>query len=157
MLLRLPLSTLTALLVAVLVAACGGDTEDPETRLRDTLNAMQEAAESRKVNELMSFVSESYQDVEGRDIRQIRAVAQFQFLRNPNIHSFKVIKKLEMVKSDEAEMSLLVAVASSPIDGVASIEKLRAEMMWFDLRFKLEEEWKLIAAKWRRADSSDFL
>ena len=157
MLPRCLLSTFSAVLIAVLITACGGDTEDPETRLRETLDAMQQAAESRKVDKLMSHVSNSYLDNDGRDSRQIRAVAQFQFLRNPNIHSFKVIKKLDLLKDDEAELSILVAVASSPIDGVASIEKVRADMMWFDLRFQLEEEWKLVAAKWRPAESTDFL
>jgi len=144
-------------IAALLLSACGSENDDPEALLRQTLDSIQQSAESRDISEMMAHVSEDYLDSDGRDFRQVRAVAQFQILRNPKIHTFKLVKSLNLLSDSEAEVFLLVAVAGVPIDGVSDLSKVRADLMRFDLRFQFDEEWKLIAAQWRPAESVDFL
>ncbi len=144
-------------IAALILSACGGENDDPEALLRDTLNAIQQSAESRDLGDMMAHVSEDYLDSDGRDIRQVKAIAQFQILRNPKIHTFKIVKSLNLLSDNEAEVFLLVAVAGVPIEGVTSLSKVRADLMRFDLRFRYDEAWKITEAQWRPAESADFL
>jgi len=154
---RSPFKFFIVVIAALFLSACGSGNDDPEALLRETINAIQQSAESRDLSGMMGHVSEDYLDSDGRDIRQVKAIVQFQLLRNPKIHTFKVVKSLNLLSDSEAEVFLLVAVAGVPIDGVTSLSKVRADLMRFDLRFQYDESWKLMGAQWRPAESADFL
>jgi len=119
---------------------------------------MQEAAESRDTGEFMSYIRKDYQDEQGRDWKGIRAVVHYQFIRNKALHVYQYILGLT-VSSDEQHASavILVAMAGQPIDGVESLESLRADIMRFEVEFVFDEKWQVSSAVWKPATAKDFL
>lgn len=146
-----------ALLLGLLLAGCGGDEADPENQIREMLDQIEAAAENRQLGELMSFVSEDYQDDNGRTPKELRAIVQLQFIRNPKIHTFKLVRDLKLLADDRASLKVLVALAGRPIDSASALSGLRADLMRFDLELVDQEGWKIRAAEWQWAEAADFL
>ena len=146
------------LLAAVLgISACGDGAKSPADQLRADIDAIQRAAENRDIGEFMAFFSEEYDDEGGRGWKDVRALAQFQFLRNPQLHTFKVIQRLDMINDQRASVSILAALAGSPIEGASALSGMRAELMQFELEFEFDEQWKIRKARWARAGVDSFL
>ena len=143
-------------LVFLLLAGCGEETT-PETLLRSTLDQAQESAENRALGDLMMHISEEYQDEGGRSWKDVRALAQLQFIRNPKIHTFKRVTNLVLVDDRTATVTVLVALAGRPIDNASALSGLRADLMQFDLELEFNQRWQIIRADWRTAELSDFL
>ena len=143
-------------LVFLLLAACGEQTA-PEALLRSTLDQAQESAENRALGDLMMHISEDYKDEGGRNWKDIRALAQLQFIRNPKIHTFKRITNLVLIDDGSATVTVLVALAGRPIDNASALSGLRAELMQFDLELEFDDRWQIIRADWQPAELSDFL
>ncbi len=148
---RLPI-----LAVAILLAACGNGGDSPEDRLRSDIDAIQQAAESRDISEFMAYVSDEYNDDGNRIRKDIRALTQLQFIRNPRIHTFKVIQRLDIVDERRASVSILAALAGRPIDSVSALSGLRADLMRFDLESEFEDQWKITSARWAPAEIANF-
>lgn len=148
---------LAIIALSIGLSGCGSEDESPEATLLRDMDAMQEAAEARDLSEFMVYISEQYSDQDGRTWKDIRAMTQLQFVRNPNIHTFKVVRGLEMTNDEHATVTVLAALAGRPIDGASALSGLRAELMRFDLDWVLEEHWRITTAQWSRAESGDFL
>ncbi len=148
---------LICLLFGLLLSGCGGPDSSPEQKLRDTIEQIQAAAEDRNLSDLMGHISDSYRDVRGRDKKNIRAIGQFQFVRNQNIHTFKRIKSVTLEDDQHASAIILVALAGRPIDNASALSGLRADLMGFELKFIFNQTWQIVSAHWRRAEVSDFL
>lgn len=151
-----PWRLLLVLTATFLLAACGDGGESPEDRLRSTIDALQQAAESRDVGDFMAHISEQYRDEDGRGHREIRALTQLQFLRNPQIHTFKVIQRIDLIGEERASVAVLAALAGSPIEGVSALSGLRAELMRFELDFERDGDWKITGARWAPASIGNF-
>jgi len=139
-----------------LFSSCTNEDTDPETLLRQTIDQIQLAAEQKKLGDLMANVSEDYLDDTGQDWKQIRAAVQFQFIRNPKIHSLKLIKSIEILDDGSAQATVLVALAGRPIDGVSALTGLKADLIRFNLTFVDPDNWKLTSARWQPAKPEDF-
>ncbi|MGB5708935.1 MAG: hypothetical protein WBM41_19165 [Arenicellales bacterium] len=143
--------------VSVLLLAGCGDDDTPESRLRQSIDLIQQYAEERNLGDLMEFVSTDYQDAQGRNWKDIRALAQLQFIRNPKIHTLKRINLLRLDDDNHASVRILVAVAGRPIDNASALSGLRADLIRFDLEFQYSDRWQIVGAMWRRAQASEFL
>ena len=148
-------SLLTALIV-LLLAGCS-DEITPDSLLRQAIDQAQESAEARDLGEFMAVISDDYEDEGNRRWKDIRALAQLQFIRNPKIHTLKRITRLDLIDDDTAEVTVLVALAGRPIDDASALSGLRAELMQFELDFKLKQDWQIVRASWQRAEITDFL
>ena len=142
-------------ILAICLTGCSDDISK-EDQLAEALDEMQLAAENRKLGDLMEYVSKQYQDEDGRNWKDVRALAQLQFLRNKNLHTYKIIKNINLINENQAEIRLLVAIAGTPISDSDSLFNLRAEMMRFDITFAWQESWKVTSARWQSAQPQDF-
>ena len=145
------------LLAVLLLVGCGSDPADPEEVLRDTFDRIEAAAEDRDLGELIGYVADDYEDAGGRTIKEVRAMAQLEFIRNPKIHLFKVVRDLKMLSDTRAEATILVAMAGRPIDAASALSGLRADLMRFDLKLIDRDGWKIESAEWQLAEAKDFL
>lgn len=141
----------------LLLAGCGSDDDAPESLLRQSIDLIQQYTEERNLGGLMEFVSTDYQDAQGRGWKDIRALAQLQFIRNPKIHTLKRINLLRLDDDNHASVRILVAIAGRPIDNASALSGLRAELIRFDLEFQYGERWQITGATWNRAEASEFL
>ncbi|MGI9316010.1 MAG: hypothetical protein ACR2QW_01655 [bacterium] len=147
------------ILLAMLVAMQAGCGEEvtPETLLRQTIDQVQDSAESRDLGDFMAHISEGYKDEGGRSWKDVRALTQLQFIRNPKIHTLKRITELRLTDDTNASATVLVALAGRPIDNASALSGLRAELMRFELELRLGDHWRIVNASWHRADLADFL
>lgn len=141
----------------LMLAGCGGDPSSPEEQIQMTFDQIESAAEKREIGNLMDFVSESYLDEQSRTKKDVRAVVQLEFIRNPKIHVFKLLRDLTVSSDTTASANLLVAVAGRPIDNASALAGLRADLLRFELQLVDEGGWKIRSADWQWADASDFL
>ena len=152
-----PLARIFTVAVCLAIASCSGEDSDPENLLRQTINQIQDAAEKRQISSLMELVDNNYADPNGYNKKQIRALAQFQFVRNPKIYSLKQIKSIAIHDDRRASATVVVALAGKPIDSPGALAGLRADLYRFDLEFIFDQDWKVTNANWQPAKASDFL
>ena len=79
------------------------------------------------------------------------------FIRNPKIHTFKVVRDVKVTDENTASATVVVALAGRPIDNASALTGLRAEMMRFDLTFEHSDQWRVIGGRWQPARAADFL
>ena len=146
------LTALSRLLVIaaclVLPGACSSD-KSAEALFLDTLAAMEQAIEDRDINEFMEYVSESYQDAQGRSRKDIRRIAQLHVLRNRNLHIYRHVTQMAVVDEQYANTVIFVALAGQPIESVESLASMRAELMRFEVSFEFGEKWQVVSAQWQ--------
>ena len=144
----------------ILLSGCGDDSSSEEA-FHQTLAAMEEAIENKDISDFMSYVDESYSDNQSRVWHDIRRIAQLYVLRNKNLHLFRHVTQMDIVEDESANVVILVALAGQPIDSVAALSSIRAELMQFNVYFEYDpdrdETWKAVSAEWKRAGLDDFL
>ena len=152
--LALRLITIPLVLLGLNLAGCSGE-NDREAELRETLEAMETAMESRDIGDFMDHVSGEYKDSQNRVATDIRRVAQIHALGNRNMHILSSIGQLS-VDEDFAEAVVFVAVGAQPIDSPESLANLRAELLRFRVEFEYRDQWLVSAAEWKGARLNDF-
>ena len=136
------------------LGGCAGES-DRGTELRETLEAMETAMESRDISEFMDHVSGDYKDSQNRVADDIRRVAQIHALGNRNMHILSSIGQMS-IDGDFAEAVVFVAVAAEPIDSPESLASMRAELLRFRVEFRYQDQWQVSAAEWKGARLNDF-
>jgi hypothetical protein len=146
---------LVAFLVISLLA-CG--VPSPEVRLREVIDAGQRAAENGDLGELGELVSDRYADDAGRDRDELlRFVRAYLFQLGP-VHTIKREKSLVLTSPGHAEVRLVVAVASFPVESVVDVDAASADLLRLDLEFVEEDgDWRLIRGDWSSAEPADLL
>ena len=130
----------------------------PEQRLRATIATGIEAGEQKDHGTLAELVSAEYADPRGRERRELLNLVRGYLSQLGPIHIFTVEKSLVITSPGRAEVTLLVAVASVPMESIADLRQSTADLGRVDLTFVEEGgEWKLLAVQWSQADLTDFL
>ena len=130
----------------------------PEQRLRATISAGVEAAEEKDHAALAELVSNEYADDRGRDRRDLLNLVRGYLSQLGPLHIFLVEKQLSIASPGDAEVTLLVAVASVPMESLADLRDTTADLGRVELAFVEEGgEWKLVEARWSPAELTDFL
>ena len=144
------------LVLGLLLSACGPP-QSAEEQIRAGLDQLETAAQERDAGVLLDWISDDYYDSQGRDKKALRAIVRIHLLRNHHLYLHKIIKQIDVAES-RATVTVLVAAAGEPIDGVDSLVNLQAELLRFDLELTQDgDEWRLSAAKWRRIPAHHFL
>jgi len=147
------------LMGALLLAACGGEPDDPEARLRATIASAEQAVEARSLKQAAAVIASDYRDDRGNDRRAVSQLLFATLQRNRNIHLLSRIAELQMdATGNTAQVRLYVAMAGSPIASLQDAAALRADLYRFELRFTDGEDgWRLQRADWRRAGLDELL
>jgi hypothetical protein len=142
--------------IALLAVQC--TSVPPEQRLRTTIATGIEAAERTDHGGLAGLVAEEYADSQGRDRRELLNLVRGYLSQMGPLHIFSVEKSLRITSPGRAEVTLLVGVASVPMENIADLRQSTADLGRVELTFTEEAgAWKLLAVRWSQAELTDFL
>jgi hypothetical protein len=152
------IGVLIILVMAVLLPSCRGVRTSPEEQVRTLIRTAAVAAEQKNIGTLRDLLSEQYTDDQGQNKRAIESLLRLQFLRNENIYLYTQVQGVTLPRPDQAQATVLVAMAGTPIVSVQDLPGLRADLYRFEIEFTLENKtWRVQRAAWRRAELSEFL
>ena len=148
---------LLAILLAVL-SACSGDPDNLEQQVRDMIGAGEEAVEARSIIGVLDFISDEYQDKDGRQKQEIKQLVAGYILRNKSIHLLTRVQHVAVNEDkSRADVILYVGMAGVPVAGVDQLVFTRADLYRFDLSLLMEEgDWRVSEASWHQARLEDF-
>lgn len=145
----MPVSRVLLLVVAAALTSCG-DADSPESQVRQVIDKMEIAAESRDVGELAEHLSSEYRDLNGMSSDEATRYARGYFIANQSIHLLTRIEQIEFPLPDEARARVLVGMVGRDGDAAGNWD-LAADLYEFKLALRQEDgEWKVSFAQWRR-------
>lgn len=134
-----------ASLVAVLLAACGGERSAPEEEIRAWVDAMHTAAEAKDRGSIVERISEAYADSRGNSRDDIEDRIRLIFLRQATISVFPTIDSIEVIDGTAANVELTVGMAGTNQSALG----LSADAYRFELELERgDSDWLLISARW---------
>ncbi len=139
------------LMALICLAACSQSVSTPEDEIRRFIERGIEAAEDRDSGELMSLVHEEFSGPRGLSHKTLKSTLQLYFLRHKNIHLFKKIDEIILRGSNDASVTLFVAMAGSVIADAGMLGSLRARIYRFELTLRREQDWLVKNAAWQPA------
>ena len=141
----------TLALTILLISACSSsDPRSPEQQVRDTLTAIEEAAEARSMDGMLEHINEDYSDHQGQTIRDIKRLIQLQFIRNQSINIFTSIQSLE-INDGLAAVELSAAMSSGTFDLSQESNRLRADTHHFSILLSQgDDKWLVDSVSWER-------
>ena len=140
------------------VSACSDDPDNPEQQVRDMISAGEEAVEARSIIGVLDFISDEYQDKDGRQKQEIKQLVAGYILRNKSIHMLTRMQHVAL-NDDEtrADVILYVGMAGVPVASVDQLVFTRADLYRFDLSLVLEDgDWRVARGDWHPARLEDF-
>jgi len=143
----------------VAIFLCCSKSDSPEDMLREILKHAETAAEERDLSAFKEIISANYADEARHNKNEIVGILMYYFLRNKSIHLFTRITTIEFPHPEKAEVTMFVAMAGGPITSAEELLLIRADFHRFDIAFADEgdNDWKVIRARWRRAERKDFI
>jgi hypothetical protein len=131
----------------------------PEEQVRDTIAALAHAVEEKDLKTVRKLVSERYQDAEQHDRQEVLALLRMYFARYPSIHLATRVTAVEIAPAGDApaRVTVVVAMASVPMNGLEDLLRLHADVNRFDLTLIEEaaERWTVTGATWQAARPED--
>ncbi|MEM8501431.1 MAG: hypothetical protein AAF542_25705 [Pseudomonadota bacterium] len=143
---------LLPILFCIVLSACSESTvTTPEEQVKQTLEAIELAAEARSLKDFMQHISDDYADHQGNDKQAIRRLVQLQYIRNQKIHIFSTIRSLE-VQDQIATVELSTAMAAREADLLDESTRLRADTHRFSIVLREDDEasWLVESVSWQR-------
>jgi hypothetical protein len=148
---------LTAVIMAML-AACSGEPDNPEQRIRDMIAAGEAAVEARSIMSAVGFVANDYKDGRGRRKQEVRRLLAGYIMRNKSIHLLTRIRQIELNgDNSRADVVLYVGMAGVPLADADQLARIRTDLYRFDLSLILEDgDWRVASGSWHAARLADF-
>ena len=123
---------LPALILLTSLAACGARSSDEE-RVRELIDGVEVAAESRDASDVVAYVAPDYSDSEGFDKTRLQTFLRAYMLAHPKVELLTRIDKLEF-----------------PADGLAQAEVSVTGIELGDIdRVRLKVEFRRNSEKWQ--------
>ncbi|MCP5197780.1 MAG: hypothetical protein H6974_13505 [Gammaproteobacteria bacterium] len=146
------------LTLCLVLAACGGASESPETEIRSVIAKALVAAEERNARELRALIAEDYLDASGHDHQAVTGLIRLHLFRNQSIHILTRIRTLEFPEPGRALVTVLAALAGRPVASADQLVGLNADLYRFDLEMirRGRNDWQIRHAAWERAQLADF-
>lgn len=137
--------SLSAVVLAAFISACGGPATPVEEELRDWVRRGVEAAEAKERRELMDMISPAYADARGNERDAIEDVFRLYFMRMNTVELLTSIEDITVMGNSAAEVFLTVGMAGTH-DGVLGFS---ADAYQFSLELERDDsDWQLISARW---------
>ncbi len=143
------------IVLLITLQACSNSEMSPEDEIRQYIETGVEAAEARNSDDLADLIHSSYRDPRAYDKTQIEKLARLYFFRHKNIHLFTKINEIDLLSSEEAQVTMHVAMAGTVISDASVLSSLRARIYKFELSLVKDEEWLLQEASWSPAAIGD--
>lgn len=142
-----------------LIAACAEPVSEPEQQIRDFLTKIERASRDKDIQALKDVVSASYSDKVGRQQEDLHNLIKLHYFRRRDVFLLTRIETLELTAPGEAKLSVLAAMAGTPLESEQSLRDVRADLYRFDLELRDEGsgEWRVLSGDWRPARMDDFL
>ena len=136
---------LPALVVACLLAGCGGERSTPEEEVRAWVWQGHERAESKDRRGLVDMISPTYSDARGNSRDDIENMFRAVFLRQKKVALITRIDAVEVHAGTAANVSLDVGMAGTD-DNVLGFS---ADAYQFEMELEKQgDDWLLISARW---------
>lgn len=139
----------TAASLVLLMALAGCSRSDPETRLRERIDAMQQALEERRIGDFMDGVAEDFSGSGAGDYRGLNAYLRAHALRNASIGVTRGPTEVEII-GDRATVRF-EAVATGGAGGLLP-ERAGAWRVTSGWQER-DGEWVVYRADWERIAS----
>lgn len=144
--------------VPIFLAACSSDPESPEQQIQELIGRLEMAAEAKELGVLRDAISDGYVDGHGYNKRSIEGLLRVYLLRNESIYLLTRVKSIEIQLEDHATVSVMVAMAGTPIASDDQLLTIDVDMHRFELTLqRRDDDWQVVAAQWRRASAEEFL
>lgn len=143
------------LIVAGLMAGgCGEPSSSPEDEVRAVISASEQAAEARSVSDLMALAAPGFTDRDGRTTAELAHYVRGYFIANQSVRLLTRITEIEVPAPDVAEARVTVAMVGKDAEATAAWD-LAFDIVDFDIDLRrIDGEWKVIHADWRRGGAS---
>ncbi|MDJ0656267.1 MAG: nuclear transport factor 2 family protein [Xanthomonadales bacterium] len=140
---RSPLWTMALLLA---LAGCGSG-DDPEARLRQTVDLMETAAEAGDIGEFLEYVADDFSGQGGQlDRRNLARMLRAQMLRHTRITATITSSDIQMF-TNRATMDMTLLLTGGPRAWMPE----SGELMTVSTGWRLSGgDWELISASWER-------
>lgn len=134
-------------LFACLVLLGCANSDSPETQVRRSIDAMEQAAEARDVGDLMDHVADDFRDSYGQDREQLRRYLHGYFIANQSVHLLVRVDEVELPAPDEALVRMTVGMVGREADA-ANAWNLAADVQDFEITMRKDgDDWKVLYAK----------
>ncbi len=134
-----------ALLLWLLVSACGGPRGTPEEALRAWVERAERAAGEKDRGTIVDMISPSYADARGNDREAVDRMLRVWFLRQRDIALLTTINDITV----RGESAALVDVTAGMAGTNSGTFGFRADAYRFELELEVHDgEWLLIGARW---------
>ena len=150
---------LLSLLFAVLWTMAPSCTQQdkPEQIAHAFIEKTEKAFENRSLRQLKALISPAYHDSRGRSERDIAALGSTYIMRTRSIHVFFNLESARR-SGDNIEASVLVALASRPIEDRSLLPQFDGDIYIFEIVLAEDKaEWRLLSADWREAMLDDLM
>ncbi len=140
----------------LLLSACGGEQSSPEDAVKAVIEALEQAVEAGSVQEADGFLHPEYKDARHPSKRAALGSLWAYRQRHRTIHLFSVIQTVDVLPAERSAKAVVyVAMTGVPVDSVATLVAVRADLYRFDIEFIAEgDDWRILHSAWRRADLS---
>ncbi len=129
----------------LLLAGCGAE-DDPRGRLKQTIAAMEEAAESGDRREFLDYVADDFGGQGGRlDRAALGDLMRVQLLRHSRITATITGQEIELFEGRRASVRMQVLLTGGSRAWLPETGQIyRVETGWLES----DDGWRLISARW---------
>ena len=153
------LTRITLLFFIINLMACSSEqAQTKEQILSQSVSALETRFESRKLGDIVEFISANYHDEQGRKQKDIKRIIQIQIMRHKTLYVFTSIGDVQWTDDQNVTIQIAAAMGGKPMESASILSSVRADMINFIVDFVLEDEvFKVKSASWKWARPGDFL
>lgn len=131
-----------------MLSACGNQ-QTPEQEIAALIAHGEAAAEERNVGDVAALVSEHYRDAYGHSRDEVVRMLRGYFLAHQSVHLLTRIESIEMLSTDEAEVTVAIGMLGTGASEEAWDLALDTRSLELTLA-RQEGDWKVRYAQWGR-------
>ena len=143
----------TLLLIMLCLSCCIACTkETEEVKVKKVVTSVQQAAEEKKISEVLEHISKTYRDPQGNDYNGIKGLLAFYFFRHQKVSVY--MPNIDIVVTGSTAKAVFQAILTGRGTGEASSGILPESLGAYNfevLLYKEDGRWKVTSAKWERA------
>jgi hypothetical protein len=117
------------------------------------------AAGEGDLDSLADMVSERYRDPAGHGKAELLALVRFHVRSERSLHLLEKVRSVRQTGPERIDVEMLLAAAAVPIDDLTAIDRFSGDLLFLEIAFEQESggDWRVVEARWRRADPADLL